>query len=231
MDKSWIDRYFEGDLAPEEERAFLERVAQDPELRAEWEFQKAVKGSIHRKEREELKSFLREVEGGRSRGRIRLWAGAAASLLLLTGMWFYFLRDNGPSLAQAYFHPLPNLVSPVVRSADPAGESDAAFRAYEDGRYAQAAEEFKKGGEKPHAALYRAISYLAIDSTGTALHILEGFSASDGDLPLETYRKWYLGIALMKTGEKEKARALFTELAAYTNPVQEKATEILKKLR
>lgn len=231
MDKSWIDRYFEGDLSPEEEQALLDRVAQDPELRAEWKFQQSVKRSIHRNERKALKNFLQEVEAGRSRGRVQLWAGAAASLLLITGIWFYFLRDNGPSLAQAYFHPLPNLVSPVVRSADRAGESDAAFRAYEDGRYAQAAKEFKKGGGNPHAALYQAICYLAIDSTGAALHILEGFSASDEDLPWETYRKWYLGITFMKIGEKQKAQALFKELAAYTNPVQEKAAEILEKLR
>lgn len=231
MDKSWIDRYFEGDLTPEEEQVLLERMAQDPELRAEWEFQQAVKGAIYRKEREELKSFLREVEAGRSRRKMRLWMGAAASLLLLSGIWFYFLRDNGPSLAQAYFHPLPNLVSPVVRSTDSARESDAAFRAYEDGRYAEAVRAFKKAGEKPYAALYGAVSYLAIDSTRAALHILNSFSATDHDLPLETYRKWYLGIAFLKTGEKEKARALFTELAAYTNPVQEKAVEILEKLR
>ncbi|MDT4863179.1 hypothetical protein FQZ97_978730 [compost metagenome] len=160
-----------------------------------------------------------------------LWTGVAASLLLLTGIWFYFLRDNSSSLAQAYFHPLPNMVSPVVRSTDAVRESGAAFRAYEDGRYAEAAREFKKAGEEPYAALYEAISYLVIDSTETALRTLSSFSATDGDLPLETYRKWYLGIALLRSGEKAKAKALFRELEAYPNPVQEKAGEILEKLR
>lgn len=231
MDKSWIDRYFEGDLNPEEEQALLKMMEQNPEFRAEWEFQKNVKATIHRKEREELKSFLREVEGRRQRNKMPLWAGVAAALVLVTGTWFYFLRDNSSLLAQTYFHPLPNMVSPVVRNGDSGPETDTAFRAYEEGRYAEAVREFKRAGEKPYAALYEAISYLALDSTEAALHILSGFSATDGDLPLETYRKWYLGLACLKSGEKEKARALFTELAAYTNPVQEKAGELLEKLR
>lgn len=230
MDKSWIDRYFEGDLSPEEELALRQKVEQDPELRREWEYQQAIKKAIHRKEREELKHFLQGVETRRGRGKIRLWAGAAASLILLSGIWFYFLRDNSASLAQAYFHPLPNLVSPVVRSTDPGtGEAAAAFRAYEDGRYADAIREFKE--EEPYAALYTGISYLALDSTAAALQTLSRFSATDQDLPLETYRKWYLGLACLKKGEKDRAKALFTELAAYTNPVQEQAAELLGKIR
>lgn len=231
MDKSWIDRYFEGDLSPEEEEALLQRVEQDPEFRQEWEYRQAVKKAIHRKEREELKGFLKEVEAGRGQGKIRLWAGAAASVILLTGIWFYFLRDNSQSLALAYFHPLPNMVSPVVRSTDSTHEAGEAFRAYEAGDYSEALSEFKKAGEKPYAALYRGISYLALDSTEAALRTLNGFGATDDNLPLETYRKWYLGIALLKSGEKDRAKELFSELAAYANPVQEKAKKLLQELR
>ena len=231
MDKSWIDRYFEGELSREEELALRQEVEQDPELRREWEYQQEVKRAIHRKEREELKHFLQGVETRRSRGRMRLWAGATASLILLSGIWFYFLRDNSTSLAQAYFHPLPNLVSPAVRSTDPgAREAGRAFRAYEDERYAEAIREFKEN-EKPYAALYTGISYLALDSTAAALNTLSSFSATDQELPLETYRKWYLGLAWLKKGEKAKAKALFTELAASANPVQEKAAELLVKIR
>lgn len=232
MDKSWIDRYFEGDLSPDEEQALLEKVAQDPELRQEWEYQQAVKKAVHQKEREELKSFLQGAEARRGRGKILLWAGAAASVILLTGIGFYFLRDNSTALAQAYFHPLPNMVSPVVRSADPdTGEVLGAFRAYEEENYADAVSEFKKLGEKPYAALYEGISYLALDSTVAAQRTLSRFSATDAELPLETYRKWYLGIACLKNGEKEKAKALFRELAADDNPVREKAAELLDKIR
>lgn len=231
MDKSWIDRYFEGDLSSEEEQALLKKVEQDPEFREEWDFQHSVKRAVHRKEREELKDFLREVESRRGGGKMSFWAGVAASLVLLTGIWFYFLRDNSASLAQAYFHPLPNMISPVVRSTGAARGSDAAFRAYEDGRYTEAIREFKKAGGAPYAALYGAVSYLAIDSTEAALRALSSFSTIDGDLPLETYRKWYLGIARLRNGEKDKAKALFRELQAYPNPVQKKAGELMEKLR
>ncbi|MCD8539000.1 MAG: hypothetical protein LRY55_03980 [Leadbetterella sp.] len=231
MDKSWIDRYFEGDLSPEEEQILLKKVEQDAEFREEWEFQHSVKRAVHRKEREALKSFLREVEDRRGRGGKSLWAGAAAALLLLTGIWFYFLRDNSSSLAQTYFHPLPNMISPVVRGEAATHESAAAFRAYEDGRYAEAAREFKKADGESYASLYEAVSYLAIDSTGTALRILNNFSTTDNDLPLETYRKWYLGIAFLKTGEKDRAKALFRELETYPNPVREKAGELSRRLR
>lgn len=231
MDKSWIERYFEGDLSPEEEQALMEKVEQNAEFREEWEFQHSVKRAVHRKEREAWKSFLREVEDRRGGGKRFLWAGVAASLVLLTGIWFYFLRDNTSSLAQAYFHPLPNMISPVVRSTGTARESDAAFRAYEDGRYAEAVREFKKADGVPYAALYGAVSYLAIDSTEAALRTLSSFSTTDGDLPMETYRKWYLGIARLRNGEKDKAKALFRELKTYPSPVQEKAGELLEKLR
>lgn len=209
----------------------MRKVEQDPEFHKEWQYQQAVKQAIHRKEREELKSFLKETEARRGRGKMQLWAGVAASVILLTGIWFYFLRDNSQSLATAYFHPLPNMVSPVVRSTDPSHEAGAAFRAYEAGNYAEAISEFKKADGKPYAALYRGISYLAVDSTDAALRTLNGFAASDDDLPLETYRKWYLGIACLKNGEKEKAKELFSGLTAYANPVQEKAEKLLKEIR
>ena len=117
-----------------------------------------------------------------------------------------------------------------MRSGESAREADAAFRAYEAGEYADALREFGKV-ERPYATLYRGVSYLALDSTEAALRVLNGFSASDGDLRLETYRKWYLGIAFLKKGEKEKGRELFIGLAAYANPVQDKAEKLLKELR
>lgn len=231
MDKSWIDRYFEGDLNADEEEALRLKLAADPEFRKEWEYQQAVKQSIHRKERAELKGFLQEVEARRGGGKMRVLTGAAAILILLTGIWFYFLRDNSQVLAQAYFQPLPNMVSPVVRSTDPAPEeAGAAFRAYEAADYTGALREFNKI-EKPYAVLYRGISYLALDSTEAALRILGSFSAADNGLPLETYRKWYLGLAFLKNGEKEKAKAIFTGLTAYANPVRERAEKLLKELR
>lgn len=230
MDTSWIDRYFEGDLTPEEKQLLEQRLADDPALKSEWDYRHALKKAIHRKERAEMKNFLEELERRRLRKR-RFLTGAAASLVLLTGMWFYLMGDNSRAVAEAYFHPLPNMVSPVVRSADLPGKAAAAFRAYEAENYSLAVQEFKAIGEADYAVLYQAVSYLAIDSTEAAFNLLNGFVTSDENLPLESYRKWYLGITWLRKGEKKRAELLFAQLTSYDNPVRENARQLLKQLR
>ncbi len=226
--KDLIDRYFENTLSDEEKRVFFTLLDKDDLLKEEFNFQQNLKNAVHAKEREELKYFLKKLEATRKQKKWSWIAGTAAVFLLVLGLVFIPFKNTEYRLAEKYFHPLPNIINPIQRGDGGRDNTNLAFEKYEAENYNGAVVEFEKFKEQPFAKLYLGISYLALKNPSKAIEILESFSHTD--LPLETYRKWYLALAYLETGEKRISKELFLDLSKFKNPVQEQSKQILMEL-
>lgn len=127
----------------------------------------------------------------------------------------------------AYYQTYPNVVAPNVRGENKNNFKNEAFRAYDTEDYKEAIRLFSQIKNEEFAVFYSAVSYLELDENPKAIQILESGKFSDSPYPFETYRKWYLALAYLKTNQKENGKKILKELVESENPQKEKAMELL----
>lgn len=224
-----IEKYFEGDLSPTEKKKMGEKLKKNPNLEEEFQFHQALKSAIHQRERQELKTFLESLEKPSVKKR-NWWlvSGIAAAVLLALTLLFVFPSNNEKQLAEKYFQPLPNMIAPTVRAEAAEKDNIIAFKYYDSESYIKAAEEFDKLKDVPYAIVYAGVSYLAAGKYEKSMEVLNTRELEDP--AFEIYRKWYLGLAYLKTGQKELAVGLFAQLTQVDSPIEKMAVNILSEL-
>ena len=145
------------------------------------------------------------------------------------------LTSSDPEkLYNSYYEPF-NVVSPVTRSLT-TNEPDSylpAVERYKLGDYQTAAIGFSDAILKDTSVIaprfFMGIAQLALKNFDQAINLLSGIAGRSGE-----YRKeagWYLGLAYLKTGEKEKAAECFELLAQSPGYYSERAGKILRRLK
>ncbi len=166
---------------------------------------------------------------------IRYISLAAAAVLVL----FVVVRALIPSydpekLYNSYFAPF-DMVSPMTRVAGTNSEDkfSQAVEKYRTGDYLSAKASFTEllSGDSASLAsrFLLGLSCLAMDEYDNAVFQLENVTKQSS-----TYRKeatWYLGLAYLKKGEKERAAGCFGSLAQSPGYYNERAREILRRLK
>lgn len=152
---------------------------------------------------------------------------------------FVLIRTLLPSsdpekLFNSYYEPF-SAISSVTRSTT-ANEPDsyqAAVERYKIGDYQTAAIGFSVAILKDTSVIaprfFMGITQLALENFDQAINLLSGIAGRSGE-----YRKeagWYLGLAYLKTGEKEKAAECFGLLAQSPGYYSERAGKILRRLK
>lgn len=225
-----IEKYFESDLNPTEKKELEENLIKDSDLQEEFQFHQALKTAIHQRERQKLKDFLESLEKPSKKKR-NWWlvSGIAAAVLLALSLLFLFPSNREAQLAKNHFQPLPNMIAPTVRGNETAkSEFNQAFDYYDQESYLMAADEFLKPEGTYYSPVYAGVSYMAAGKYKKSIEVLNTQALEN--MAFESYRKWYLGLAYLKTGEKELAIDLFGQLTEEDNPVQDMATSILSEL-
>ncbi|MCP9770778.1 hypothetical protein EGI22_22975 [Lacihabitans sp. LS3-19] len=235
-----IEKYFENTLTEQELKAFEENLRSNASFKEEFEFQKSLKQSIHLKERNELKSILKGFDNKNSDVRFeiqknnKVWRFAAAAVvLILAAFGIYKYQTDGKNtqdLYLAYHQPYPNIVAPNVRGENTEGIKNEAFKAYEAENYQEAIRLFSQIKDEEFAIFYTAISYLELNENQKAIEILKSNKFSETPFPFETYNKWYLALAYLKTGQKNEAKTILEDLTKTDNPQKQKAQELLNEL-
>lgn len=105
--KEMIDAYLTGRMSPEESEQFLQRMANDPALKEEFQMQKDLVHSLQNFRRQQLKARLNTIDVGSgysftSAAGFKLMAGAALLALLGTGTYFAYSQLEKEE-------PLPNI--------------------------------------------------------------------------------------------------------------------------
>lgn len=124
-DLELLDDYLGNRLGLEEKSAFEQKLASDPELKKELEFQQALVRSIRNERMAELKSMLNNIpvpsSGLSTAAKTLITLGAAAVVSLAV----YFMLDTTPEQPKAITENVQTEESPAVTEEAPATEPSA----------------------------------------------------------------------------------------------------------
>jgi len=217
----------------------------------EWHKKKQMTGVID-PEREEIRNFItgsinsatneperimntgaKKVSG---RGHFARYASLAAAALI--GV-FILIRTLLPSsdtskLFNAYYKPF-DAVSPVTRSINSNATENfgAAIESYRTGNYQKAAIGFAELLQQDQfvvsSQFFLGLSQLAINNYDQAINLLAATANNTGEYGKEA--KWYLGLAYLKTANKQKAAECFEYLASTGGFYRERSEKILRRLK
>jgi tetratricopeptide (TPR) repeat protein len=185
---------------------------------------------------EPVKSLYDGIKKGLSRPLFVWYVSLSAAALIGA---IFLVRSLLPSynpekLFNSYYEPM-DVVSPVTRSgnSNETGSYASAIGSYKIGDYQSAATGFSEAVLKDPSLIsprfFLGLTQLALENYDQAINLLTGISGRSGE-----YRKeagWYLGLAYLKTGEKEKAAECFELLAQSPGFYRERSEKILRRLK
>jgi len=219
-----IERYFEGNLTPEEELFFIEEMKKSDSFKSEVEqYEFVFKGfrvAQEKQLRNQLKAYDNELDWKLKKKRKKpyraiisaLSVAAVLAIALLLGD-FSGSTSTNTGLAINFFKPYPNVIAPVSRGGGLDSDFFRAMKLYEAQEYSSAislyddlipSSEFKN-----ELYFYKGLSLLAEGNAEQALYnfdlMVEG---SNFDEP----RKWYRSIALIHLDETSTATTLLEQI-------------------
>ncbi len=221
-----IDKYFNNCLSPKEQKLFNELLQNDQKFKMEFLFQKDLQKALAKNEQNNLKSSLQNIEKNiENKPKLMVIAKkwlVAASIVFIVGLLSILVKTSFyPSTDKIYaenFVPYRNIVNPIVRGEVSISIEYSAFLAYENGNFHKAINLFNsiENQNATYIPFYKAMCYLSLDKIVEAIDLLEPLS-------IESYThsefsedkfvfksEWYLGLAYLKMGEKEKAISKFS---------------------
>lgn len=178
-------------------------------------------------------------DGSKKYSRTSLFARyatlAAAALIGAFLIIRTILPSNDPDrIFNTYYKPF-DAISPVTRNINN-GESDpysSAIGSYKAGDYQRAAAGFSvvlgKDSRGTSSEFFMGLSELALENYPRAVNLLSGVANNSGEYAKEA--KWYLGLAWLKTGNKEKAMECFEFLAGSDGFYRDRSEKILRRLK
>ncbi|MCF6223728.1 MAG: hypothetical protein L3J34_08375 [Flavobacteriaceae bacterium] len=241
-----IDKYFENNLTPKEQRIFNELLNNNEDFKEEFLFQKDLKKIIALDQRENLKSTLQGFEN-KIEKEVKIlflpkkWF-AAASIILLLGLGTWFVNDTYfPSNQKIYatnFVAYRNIIQPVVRSSEVNTIEYKAFVAYENRECHKALNLFNStvNSKEEYIQFYKAMCYLSLSKPSNAINLLLPIATStnknDSKINFKEIANWYLALAYLKNEEKQKAISQFSFIANHPDNYfkKEEANKILNYL-
>lgn len=166
---------------------------------------------------------------------VRYISLSAAAVIVIFVLIRTLLPSSDPEkLFNSYYEPF-NVVSPVTRSLT-TNEPDSyqtAVERYKLGDYQTAALGFSDAILKDTSVIaprfFMGITQLALENYDQAIDLLSGIAGRSGGYHKEA--GWYLGLAYLKAGEKEKAAECFELLAQSPGYYSERAGKILRRLK
>ena len=247
-----IEKFLEGKMSDDEKKEFENKLKLDQPLSAMITdmnlLVEGIKMSAAESSKEEkldrLKFFnqINEIEKNAfeiSDARIvpmyrRPWIlSAAASVILLVTLTFYFMREQTPigeKLYTAYFEPFDSPGSGLTRGTNEVTLKSRAYEAYDNGNYkvaAQLFEQITREKEDAIAQLCLGNSYLAQNDLNKAEKVFTEMLTKQSELI--TQAKWYLALTYLKENKMERAKATLWEISK-SSTYGEKARKLLKKL-
>lgn len=233
MDKySYIEKYFENTLTPEEAADFEKELAEDKELATAFAYEKNVKHAIILNERTALKRQLQSFE---PRKKSFKWMYVAASIVVLLGActWTMFFNSNCDSLYDQYYQTYPNTVAPTVRGENDLGIKSEAFFAYDSGDYQKSAQLFTtiyNTDRHDYALFYKGLSLMELKKYKEAITAFDQHDYTKNNA-FAPFFKWYSALSYLKLGQKEKAISTLETLTKTDNPQKEAASKLLVELQ
>lgn len=227
-----LEKFLKNQLTQEERQQLDVLMNEDISFREQVHFEQNVKNAITRNEREDLKSFLRNIDAPVQSKSFK-WKAVAASFIgfiMITTIALFLFRDKpAEQLYLSYYQPYPNMIAPAVRGTVDTSSFAKAFEAYDTENYIESAELFDQLYESEKlsfALLYSGISHLENGQTTIAIQKFQQLNARDEDY--KNVAQWYLALAFLKDGRRDFTEELLKDLAKRDTEFSEQAKELLK---
>lgn len=195
----------------------------------------ALKNELHEDEEKYSVKPAVNNSGGRTYKLLRyLSIPAAAALLAFTVLRFLVTQETPDELFDKYYRPAYT-VSAVTRGIenDFAVNYSAGVEKYRKGDFTGALYHFGLAMQADEKAsgprFYYGISSLALGDLRTAVEFLDDMAGTETDFGKDA--QWYLGLAYLRTDDKNKAVQCFSQLASSPGYYRDKALKILRRLR
>lgn len=162
-----------------------------------------------------------------------LWMYAAASIILLVGFYIIiksFQSSNNDRLFAKYFNPYQNLLTMKGETDDLVNKALSCYdrKIWDSAVYFFEQVDLKDKNIQAYQ-FYQANALLAsgksLDSEKIFLQVIES-----GDERFTTQARWYLALAMIKSGKKENAAEILRSLKSDKGIYGEKAIELLNQL-
>jgi hypothetical protein len=236
MDKErLIANYFLDALTDVEKIQFENFLKTNPDFKEEFDFQKAVKQAIIKKEHDNLKHRLQHFEVELKSKKIKkIWWSVAASIILMISIGFYFFGHeiSHEALFAEYYKPAKNIIHPIVRNSGIQDDVTMAFIAYQRQDYKSAQKLFQaafSATQRSELIFYEGITLIELDQPHLAIQMFEKHKNYNDALSKKT--NWYLAMAHLKNGDVLEVKALLNEISNNTKAFNNKeAKALLKKL-
>lgn len=227
-----IHGYFEKTLTEGDRLIFNELRESDAGFAEEVAFQEAIKKQLHVQKRTDLKMDLRGFETEKKKVIPLRWKWFSVAAALIMGVCTWIFMQKGESkkdLYAAYYQPFPNVTAPNVRGNNDVSEKSAALDLYDNEDYATALPLFEKLYEKDssdYSYFYQGICQLELENPVKAISLFENATYNEST-PWQNVTDWYLALAYLKTGKKNKAQAKLKKVVEADNFMAKQAKEIL----
>jgi tetratricopeptide (TPR) repeat protein len=247
-----IEDYLNGTLGEEEKARIEAKASSDANFRNLITLHKEVNESINDNELFQLKQLLEKAETEylstenaqtpdlhNSSKKIKLYFVRIAALFILAltaGAILKITLFNGDNAMRLYKKFYTTYETDMVMRSSNASllNLDKAILNYSQGHYTDALRSFdvlvKSDPVNYLAWFYKGLTCL---ETGATQEALASFKAipETWDSSFQEHRDWYLGLALLRAGNLNESAALFKKISEENGFYDQKAEEILKKLK
>ena len=194
-----VDRYLTGEMDEAAKMAFEKRLADDPEARNEVELQRLIIQGVRK---EQLKKIIQKEEEAIKAIKItktklvRKWIsiGSLAIAASLSGFFYLGYLNNCSNLADGYYVAYVNIYELPSRGGESLHPTQA------DSLFFDALKQLENGHNRSAAK-----QLATIQNRPTELHAATGNAV-----------KWYLSLAYLKSGKKQKTKVLLLQIIADT---------------
>jgi tetratricopeptide (TPR) repeat protein len=243
FDYDKINRYIDGDMTPEEARAFEMEMSADPELQQEVKIYQEVNETLRIKLYPDegelaLRSTLSELESSyfTSGGKVvslkqknyKKWLALAASLVLILAVLSIWSPWKKDLYRQYAYHKMPGV---EVRGAPVDSLLKKAAGEFNDKNFGASLPYFKsileQEPENSFARFYMGIALLESGQPGTARQ--EFTRLYNGNSVFKYEAAYYYALSYLKEKDKEKAREWLLKIPGDA-PNYNKVLELLEKL-
>jgi hypothetical protein len=207
--EEYIDRYLEGSLSDEEKKNFELKMSEDPEFLKEVELQRSIIRAVRNENLEKI--IRKEEEKIKKQKNIRklfISFGSLAIAASVAGFFYIGHLNQYDTLAGEYYES-------YTYTPFPSRGEENAYLTEADSIFLNALQDIEN------------------DKISSAITSLENLKNSEPEMLAATEQavNWYLSLAYLKKGKKNKAKVLLQEIEKSTNNEYiQKAKDLLKEL-
>ncbi len=244
----FIEKYLNQTMEQDELKWFEQEMDINPSLEEEVQLSKDIGEAILNEEtlafRHQISNLFenkehvkpaREKRCFRIHPSVRVAVASLAALIILgTGIFVYTHRTiPAEKLFENYYEPFESLMNMRSGNSQTADILATAMQKYEEENFESALLLFETvlatDDQSITSKFYSGISYLETERYQNAQNSFTGIIDHNDNLFIE-HAEWYLGLCYLKTGEKEKAKSLFSSIEASDGYYSSKSRRIIRNL-